>query len=52
MSAEVYFLSPPWDNLAYCSPVGDVGMWVYHRDLMVFFASSYLSELTLALNTW
>ena len=45
-------LCSPWGKFAYCAPVGDVGMWVSHRDLVVSFFSYSLSEWTLDLNTW
>ena len=48
----IYFRYPPRENFAYCAPVGDVGMWTSHWDLVVSFSSSSISEWTLALNTW
>ena len=52
VSTKIYFQALPWENLAYCAPVGDVGMWVSHWELVVSFPSSSLSEKMLALNTW
>ena len=51
VSSGIYFKVPPWENFAYCDPVGEVGMWVYHRYLVLSFANSSISEWTLDMNT-
>ena len=48
----ILFRAPPWYNLTYSTPVGDVGMWAYHHYLVVSFFSSSISEWKMALNTW
>ena len=52
MSAGIYFRDLPQENFTYCAPVGDVGLWESHRDLVGAFASSLLSDWTLDLETW
>ena len=52
VSYKMYFQAPPWENFSYCAPVGDVGLWASHYDLVVSFSSSSLSESILDLNTW
>ena len=52
MSAGIYFCAPPWEKFAYCAPVGDVGLWESHRDLVDSFASSSISDRTLDLDAW
>ena len=52
MSDGIYFRVPPRENFSYCAPVGDVGLWASHRDLVVTFSSSSLLGWTLALDTW
>ena len=49
MSAGIYFRDLPRENFTYCAPVGDVGLWEFHRDLVGAFFSSSFSEWTLAL---
>ena len=52
MSAGIYFRDLPRENFTYCAPVGDVGLWESHRDLVGSFVSSSLSEWMLDLDTW
>ena len=51
-SAGIYFCAPPQENFVYYALVGDVRLWEFYRELMVSFSSSYISEWTLALDTW
>ena len=52
VSAGIYFQDPPKENFVYCVPVGDVGLLESHQDLVVSFASYYISKWTLDMNTW
>ena len=52
MYAGIYFCDPSRDNFSYCAPLGDVGLWESHRDLVGSFVSSSLSEWMLDMETW